>query len=270
MDSEEGRAAQGLPQVPQRLVGQAEEGEMMIKASDFSSWDYCPRKFYFTKVQGLKTKRSQPMVRGVIKHEIFKGIMDSHKKGNKPKLDAIINSVFAGNKANMGEVGIDSNDLMGELVGCFNQLLKMMESGEMPVAEICEEQFVSEKIGLLAKPDAIFKIDGEWVVGDLKPNMGFFPGTELQAACGAMVFEDKMGVKVSKLTVISHNDWMVREIEFNDNVRKRVLDKKREIEDFMNKPSLPKVDYRPGKCNSCEFWDSHCKKIFSLFTRVLE
>lgn len=230
----------------------------MISASELGAWDFCPRQVYFKRILGIKTEKTEAMVKGTIKHKVFEEVISSHKKTGAFNIGNIIEDTLSRYTEDFETFGTDMDDFRRELGWSFGILWDKISRNEFSVPEFCEEWLESEDLGMRARVDVIFDDSGEWIVGDLKTSTSDFLGTRLQIGAGALLFEKHMNVGVNKIKIISHKNWMEKEIHLTDELRKQILKTRDEIEEMVATKRLPPRCANHNKCNHCNFLETHC------------
>ncbi|NVM53148.1 MAG: Dna2/Cas4 domain-containing protein [Candidatus Helarchaeota archaeon] len=230
----------------------------MISASDLSSWDFCPRKVYFRRVLGIEPVKKEVMIKGIIKHKIFKEMINSYKETRNLEIENIIEDTLSRYIKDFEVFDTDLAKFRQELNSSFSILGEKINKNEFFVPEFCEEWFESRDLELKARVDVIFNESGDWIIGDLKTDTSDFLGTKLQIGAGALLFEKHMNAKVNKIKIISHNDWTEKEINLTDELRSQIFEKRDEIKTMLKNKNLPPLCLNPNKCSKCEFWESHC------------
>lgn len=230
----------------------------MISASELSAWNFCPRQVYFQRVLGIKPEKKEVMIKGTIKHKIFEELISSHKKTGAFDIGNIIEDTLSRYTKDFEEFGTDLDSFRKELNWSFDILRDKISKNKFAIPEFCEEWLESEDLRLRARVDVIFDDSGEWVVGDLKTSTSDFPGTRLQIGAGALLFEKHMNTGVNKIKIISHGNWMEKEIHLTDELRKQILETRDKIEEMLKTRELPPICSNTNKCTRCEFRESHC------------
>jgi len=230
----------------------------MISASELSAWDYCPRQIYFKRILGIKTKKKEVMVKGTIKHEIFERMVHSFKKTGSFDVEGLIDKTLSQYDKDFKEFNTNVKNFKKELIWSFGVLEEEIRKKAFSIPKFCEEWLESRDLGMKARVDAIFDDSGEWVVGDLKTNISDFLGTKLQIGAGALLFEKHMNVRVNKIKIISHFNWIEKEVHLTDELRRQILETRDEIAEMIKSKKMPPLCENRNKCSKCEFWNSHC------------
>ena len=230
----------------------------MISASELGAWEFCPRQVYFKRILGIKTEKKEVMVKGTVKHKIFEELISSHKKTGAFNIENTIEDTLSRYTEDFEEFGTDLDSFRKELNWSFGILGSKISRNEFSVPEFCEEWLESKDLGMKARVDVIFDDSGEWIVGDLKTSTSDFLGTRLQIGAGALLFEKHMNVGVNKIKIISHKNWMEKEIHLTDELRKQILKTRDEIEEMVATKRLPPRCENTHKCTHCNFLESYC------------
>lgn len=231
----------------------------MITASDLSAWSFCPRQVYYQRVLGIKPAKKDVMVKGTIKHKIFEELVKSYKKSKKLNVGKTINEVLSRYTGDLDAFGIDAASFTKDLDWSFGILADKISKNEFIIPEFCEEWLESEELGMKARVDVIFDDSGEWVVGDLKTNTSDFLGTKMQIGAGALLFEKHKKVEVKRIKIISHVNWMEKDIHLTDELRRQILSTRDEINSMIKSGEMPPKCDNQNKCQKCDFLESRCK-----------
>ena len=225
----------------------------MIPASALGAWNFCPRTVYFQRVLGIKTPQKEVMLKGTIKHKLFEGMIASYKKKGKIQTINLIENILSEYQKELEGFGTDIKDFKRDLEWSFKILEKNILDKEFAIPEFCEEWLESKDLDLKARVDVIYDESGEWIVGDIKSSISDFPGTRMQIGAGALLFEKHKGVTVNKLKIISHYNWVDKEIHLTDELRRQILTTRDEINDMIKTKKCPQGCNNPNKCCLCDF-----------------
>jgi CRISPR/Cas system-associated exonuclease Cas4 (RecB family) len=235
----------------------------LISATDISLWAFCPRAYYFKKIQKIPTMPNEKLVIGSIIHklykEFFKGFITANEKevyiGNflKERIPILVSSY----DTIIQKLELDKNKLTIQMQTNLNNLVFRLSTGFSSIPKILETTFTAK--GLLARPDCVFENNGNFHVGDIKLEGNDNLGTKLQLTVGAIVVENELGKSVPKGVIINGQNWNEAIVNITEDLKELVLDIKGNILDFRSKPYLPKTEYNFYKCKSCCF--KHLCKI---------
>jgi CRISPR/Cas system-associated exonuclease Cas4 (RecB family) len=244
---------------------------VLITASDLAAWDYCPRQVYFRRIKGIKPEKKEVMVKGSVKHKVFENLISMYKDKGNIQTKKAIDQALSLHAPELEQFGTDLDEFRKHIEWSFGILEDRITKDDFPIPEHCEKWLESNKLGLKARVDAIFQSRaGEWVVADLKTKVTDYPGTKMQIGAGALLFEEQEGVKVNNIRIISHLNWMEKEIPLTDELRQQIIATRDEIAVMIETRNQPAPTDNPHKCAVCDFKDTHCfkDKPKSWFERV--
>lgn len=247
---------------------------ILITASDLAAWNYCPRQVYFRRVLNIKPAKREVMVKGSVKHKVFENLISIYKDKGNIQTKKAIDQALALHSPELRQFGTDLDEFRKEIEWSFGILEERITKDNFAIPEHCEKWFESEKLGLKARVDCIFKPSSdEWVVADLKTKVNDYPGTKMQIGAGALLFEEhnkKKNIKVNNIRIISHLNWMEKDVPFTDELRQQIIATRDEIADMIETKNQPPPTDNPHKCAVCDFKDTHCfkDKKKSLLERI--
>ena len=255
-----------------------------ISISDISSWLYCPRKLYLTRVKGIKQPVNRAMIIGRIRHAILEDFSKHEKffvKGifkNYEKIDLVFmyedffkkiaDKVFLENSTSIEKFLVDKQDILKKMLSGFSEDMKLriesIKSGlnkgyfgkdlwdNLDSIYLSEIRVESETLKLRGRVDRIElqKNENNVIPYEIKSRDDrVFPSDELQLTAYAMLLEDMYKMQIKKGIIELGNKK--HELEITEKNKSRVLqiaDKIRE----MHKNPAPEMQSNFNKCSQCD------------------
>jgi CRISPR/Cas system-associated exonuclease Cas4 (RecB family) len=233
------------------------ENKKLVSASDIALWSFCPRAYYFERIQKIPTLPNEKLVIGSIIHKIYKEFfrefitINNKESYIKDFLNYTIPVLVNSYESVVQELNLDRNKLTTQMQTNLNNLVFRINTGFSSIPKILETTFASK--GLVARPDCVFENNGNFYIGDIKLEGNNNLETKLQLTVGAIVVENELGKSVPKGVIINGQDWNEIIVNITEDLKELVFDIKDNIIDFRSKPYLPKTEYNSYKCKSCSF-----------------
>jgi CRISPR-associated protein Cas4 len=265
------------------------ETKKLINVTDLSSYTYCPRKFFLTKIIGLKEPPNKAMISGRIKHEVreifsnnekdliisFEKLLSRKEIENSFKnlLEEIINHVLNKEAELISQFFLVPKELSAQIKESMEQeIILRAESIENTMKQgflsrnlwenlspkyVSELSLVSEKLGLKGRIDRV-SISEEIIPFELKTRVSetIYPSDEIQLTAYAMLLEEKFNKQVPKGILEAGNKKQV--LEISQKSRQKVLDLIKEIQELQKQTA--KFPSNFSKCQSCN-WQKECEEL---------
>ncbi|MBU2496681.1 MAG: PD-(D/E)XK nuclease family protein, partial [Nanoarchaeota archaeon] len=156
---------------------------MKISASDISGFRYCPRDFYYRKIEKRAMPISEALVKGTLIHAMYKGFFDrklfADAKYFEWFLDKGINKIMETEEGRANKLGINKENLRNFLVNSVTSLNKAFSNGDISIPTSTELRI--ENDDFVARVDAVFEKTGlPLVVADVKKRLRNLDEVKLQ------------------------------------------------------------------------------------------
>ena len=233
-----------------------EEFRETISASDIKLWAFCPKAFYFQKIQNLYPLPNEKTIKGQIIHKLYALYFEGRVKAEDvteyddtflEKIEETVEKFILP----IENLELNGKELVLQMKESIEKLIFRVRSGFCSIPKYIERTFQYD--GLVARPDCIFEDNNEMIIGDVKLNRNDGFGTKLQLATGAILLEKEFGKVVTRGFIIDGEEWNEEVIDITDDLKKLIWDVKENILNFYRNPHLPEIDFNPIKCNKCSF-----------------
>jgi CRISPR-associated exonuclease Cas4 len=262
----------------------------LINVTDLSSYTYCPRKFFLTRVMGLKEPPNKAMISGRIKHEAREIFSNNEKNliisfasvllkkqiedSFKSLLEEIINHVLKKESELISQFSLSQKELKSQIqVSMEQEILLRAESIENTMKQghfsrelwehlspkyVSELSIASESLGLKGRIDRV-SISEEIVPFELKTRASetIYPSDEIQLTAYAMLLEEKFNKPVPKGILEAGNKK--QELIISQASKQKVLDLIKEIQSLYEQKSA-KFPSNFSKCQTCA-WEKECGEL---------
>ncbi len=265
----------------------------LISITDITSYLYCPRKLFLTKILKLSAPPNSKMIIGKIKHEILELFSKNEEKlvctleKNYDKLDlvliyedyltALAKNVFIQHLALLESMRLDPAEILKTTLHDFSSDLKIrIESikksldrgfikeelwANLDTLYISELRVESLAYGLRGRVDRIevSKKTGQVIPCELKTRIGekVFYSDELQLTAYAMLLEDMYKQKICRGFIESGANK--QEIDITQDHKDNVLKLAEEVRNLGKSPPPPILS-NFSKCAKCDLQED-CMKI---------
>tara|TARA_Y100000310_G_C20649646_1_gene798640 strand:- start:23 stop:847 length:825 start_codon:yes stop_codon:yes gene_type:complete len=272
----------------------------MLNVTDISSYLYCPRQFYLTRVMGLRQPPTQPMIEGSIRHKVremfakneerlFENLELINHDFTKQKviyfyqnlLDNIIKTIFNNSRKLILAFKINPAELREKIINSMkNEIFLRAESVENTIKigftgkelwenltpkYVSELPLISENIGLKGRADRIM-LDKETIIPfELKTRTAekVYPSDKIQLTAYTMLLEEKYNKQIPIAILEAGNQ--THEIEITESNKQEVRELISEINNLIKSynsenKTEPKFPSNFAKCQKCN-WKEQCDKI---------
>lgn len=204
---------------------------MRVSASEVAAWHYCPRSFYYDKIEKRRRPINENLVRGILIHVIYETFFVKKLFLDKIAFDSFLDLGL--DKEMEKEIGrinslkMDRDVLKNFLVNSTQRLLTAFNDGRISIPTANEQKvYIPE---FVAKIDSVFDKPGIPVtVGDVKIKLRNLETVKLQLAVAAIILE-KQGKKVEKGLAIDAESWKEVEVDLTEGIKKEVWDIREKI-----------------------------------------
>ncbi|MFH1316765.1 MAG: CRISPR-associated protein Cas4 [Candidatus Woesearchaeota archaeon] len=259
----------------------------MINVTDLTSYMFCPRKLYLTKVKGIKEPPSSIMIQGSIKHKVLEEVHKSEERivrklkyiPSKEELDnlfsithsTIIHSVIMDEMDQLEFFQISPSDLFSQIHSIVRDETVLQSSNaynlirehnligddlfEIKEPKIKTELIVdSDRLGLKGKIDKLEIFKDFFVPVEIKT--GKIPRSPwkdhiIQVCAYAMMLEDKYDTKIDQGHIIYYKPRTLHKVSFNQFMKDEVIDLINKVNILLNSTDLPDFCNNPNICNFC-------------------
>lgn len=265
----------------------------LVSITDITSYIYCPRKLYLTKILKLSAPPNPKMIIGKLKHEILELFSKNEEKlvctieKNYDKIDlvliyqdyltALAENVFIQHRALLESMRLYPNEILKTTLNDFSSDLKIRISSlknslnkgftkealwkDLDTIYISELKVESLAYGLRGRVDRIeiSKKTGQVIPYELKTRLAekVYYSDELQLTAYAMLLEDMYKQKIKKGFIEAGSGK--QEIEITEEHKDNVLKLAEEVRNLSKNPPPPILS-NFSKCAKCEFQED-CQKI---------
>lgn len=260
----------------------------MLYVTDLTSYNYCKRKLYLTKVLKYREPMSKPALVGSIKHKVLENIHNSEERVIKSlekipsKKDltslfkltnsSISHSIISEELDRLSHFSIDYEKLLSELSSIIEDeslaqaekiigAIKMHNAIGPELIKLLypkvktEITLESQELGLRGKIDKIEYHESHILPVELKTgkasNQGPWKDHMVQLAAYCLLLEKEHNQKVSKGSIIYYNPRTVHEISINPFMVDEVISLIKEVNSAISSQVIPKIQDNPNKCNIC-------------------
>jgi CRISPR-associated exonuclease Cas4 len=261
---------------------------MILSATSLSSYLYCPRKLFLTRVLRFREPPKEVLVRGSIRHHTYdeinkieeslvksitkqlelKELEDKYKKTYTKILKDAVNHY----KDQLKEFNLDQAKVFNQVIPYFERESKIRSLnifsfmgrenvlGEelwkklMPKIN-SEVKITSEYLKLRGIIDQVELWQNRLVPVELKtgkmPDDGVWPGHRIQLGCYALLLEEKNNtrIKYGYVNYLDHEEKRI--VTINPFLRQEVNDLVKKVELLMFSKKAPACCKNKNKCSAC-------------------
>jgi len=269
--------------------------KQILNVTDLSSYLYCPRKFFLTKVKGMKEPLNKAMVEGSIRHKVLEEfgnneqrLIENLEKINhtftkesvtefyEAYLKELIRHVLYKNERMIYAFKINSDELKDKIEMQMNNEIKLRVDSIMNTIKkgfvgkelwenlspkyLSEYKVLSEKLGLKGRIDRLMIKDIDEIIPfELKTRVSekIWPSDEVQLTAYAMLLEEEYGRQITKGILESGN--IKHEMEITEKEKQKVVELIKEVHEVLEN-GRAKFPSSFAKCQSCNF-EEDCDKL---------
>ena len=259
----------------------------MLSVTLLSSYLYCPRSVYLTKVLKVVKPAKKAIVKGTIKHNVFDNINKIQENIVKNIKSKDINDIFRIYNQNYSQALrtaiINNKSLLRKaklpLIDAFKQIWPLFKQESEFITKHIHEFIIinnvtgeqlwelltpkikseiriqSKQLELRGIIDKL-EIHGTRVIPiEMKsgkmPNKGMWPGHRIQLAAYLMLLQEKYikTIKSGYIHYIDHNEK--RELVLNPFITKEVIETKDKVKTLLKSQNIPNICENKNKCNAC-------------------
>ena len=261
---------------------------MKISVSMLSTYLYCPRKLFLQKVLQIEEIPKESLVLGSIRHEVYDFINKAEEtlvksiteKAEYEKLKEIykqayikkVREAIIRNKPRIREASLDIVNvfkrtwpyIMGEAEERAANIFNFIQEHNIYGNELWENltpkiiselSIESDTLQLKGIIDKIEIYKEGYVPIELKtgkaPKEGLWPGHKIQIAAYALMLEEKYQKPVKGAFVHYLDNKEKRHIAINPFMKEEIINLVREIQELLEKKSLPNYCQNRNKCVNC-------------------
>ncbi len=258
-----------------------------LNVTDLSSYLYCPRQFYLQKVKGLRQPPTQPMIEGLMRHQVLETFgkneeklfqnlelinntltSEKIKQNYREFLEKIVKNIFQKNLKSIKAFQININELYKKIKKQMNKeiILRIIAventlrkgfTGEALWENLqpkyhSEYPLISEKLGLKGRADRLMISENTIIPFELKTRQAekIYPSDEVQLTAYAMLLEEKFNTKIP-LAILESGD-IKHELTITSEHKQKVLDLIKEVTELLETGN-PKFPSSFSKCQNCFF-----------------
>ncbi|OYT41653.1 hypothetical protein B6U80_00845, partial [Candidatus Pacearchaeota archaeon ex4484_26] len=191
---------------------------MKISASDIAAWHYCPRAFYYKKVEKRPAPITEALVKGTLIHAVYKEYFDRKLFSNAEYFGWFLNKgidrIMESEQGRINKIGMNKENLKTFLIETAINLNKAFANGNISIPTTIEKRIENNEF--VARADALFEKPGlPLVVADVKKRLRDLGGVKLQLAVAAIILGTQ-GKKVEKGLAIDAENWKGIEIAIDE------------------------------------------------------
>ena len=263
----------------------------MLSVSSLTSYLYCPRKLYLTKVLGFVEPPKGVNVIGALRHDIYDKINKSEreiilsiKKNNlnsinnlyKEKYELAVRESILKFKPRLEQVNLGINETF-ETIWPF--LEKEFTFRGINVYEFIEEsgllgeslwrklspkiesevKVISQKLELMGIVDRIEIYKGNIIPAEIKtgkaPTKGLWHGHKIQLATYMILLEEEYGLEVKGGYVHYLNEDLKFDVIMNPFLKEEVIELIQKVKEMLDSSKIPEKIDSENKCNACNLKD---------------
>lgn len=229
---------------------------MKVSASDIAAFKYCPRDFYYKKIEKKTFPPTQALVKGTLIHAIYKEFFDrklfSDSKYLKWFLKKGIERVMEKEASRINRLGMNKEELRRFLSHSLKKLNESYLAGNLSAPILTEQRFENDEF--IAKIDALFgkileddKTEFQ-AIGDVKIRLRNLDEVKLQIAVASIILSS-YGKDVKRGLAIDAERWLEVEFFINDELKKEVWEIREQILKLYETKEKP-----PCKCGRCDLY----------------
>ena len=261
---------------------------MKISVSMLSTYLYCPRKLFLQKVLQIEEIPKESLVLGSIRHEVYDFINKAEesivkKITEKPEYEklrevyrqayakkvreAIIRNIARLREVNLGLANVFKRTwpyIMAEAEERARNIFNFIKEHNVYGSELWEKltpkiiselSIESDTLQLRGIIDKVEIYEEGYVPIELKtgkaPKEGLWPGHKIQIAAYALMLEEKYQRPVKEAFVHYLDNKEKRHIAINPFMKEEIIGLVKEIQELLEKKSLPNYCENRNKCASC-------------------
>ena len=261
---------------------------MKISVSMLSTYLYCPRKLFLQKILMVEEPPKESLVMGSIRHEVYDYINKAEEKLIKSITEKItyeelmaiyrenyvtkVREIIIKNRARIREVNLDIANvfkktwphIMSEAEERAANIFSFIEGNNVYGNELWENltpkiiselKIESDTLQLKGIIDKIEIYTERYVPIELKtgkaPKEGLWPGHKIQIAAYALMLEEKYQKPVKEAFVHYLDSKEKRHIAINPFMKEEIISLVNEIQELLEKKSLPNFCQNRNKCVNC-------------------
>ena len=261
---------------------------MKISVSMLAAYLYCPRKLFLQKILMVEEPPKESLVIGSIRHEVYDYINKAEEKLIKSITEKInyeelmamyrenyvnkVREIIIKNRARIREVNLDIANvfrktwpyIMQEAEERSKNIFSFMTEHDVYGNELWENltpkiiselSIESDTLQLRGIVDKIEIHKERYVPIELKtgkaPKEGVWPGHKIQIAAYALMLEEKYQKPVKEAFVHYLDNREKRHIAINPFMKEEIINLVLEIQELLEKKSLPNYCQNKNKCVSC-------------------
>lgn len=222
---------------------------MRISASNIAAWRYCPRAFYYERIEGRKRPINENLVRGTLIHLIYEQFFTRKLFENEDAFESFLKEdlgkAIEKEDVRISKLKMDKDELREFLINSAKKLLIAFNDGRISIPTSNEQKV--EIPEFVARVDAIFEKPGlPLTVADVKIRLRDLESVKLQLAVAAIILE-KQGKKVDKGLAIDAEKWKEFEVDLTQEIKKEVWDIRDKILKMYETKEKP-----PCACGRCD------------------
>jgi len=265
---------------------------MKISVSMLSAYLYCPRKLFLQRILRVEEIPKESIVLGSIRHEVYDFINKAEEsivRKITEKIDygrlkeiykqAYINKVreaIIKNKSRIKEVNLEMTGIfrktwpyiMAEAEERATNIFNFITEHNIYGKELWEKltpkilseiSIESDTLQLKGIIDKIEVHNERYVPIELKtgkmPKEGIWPGHKIQVVAYALMLEERYNTEVKEAFVHYLDSKERRHIGINPFMKEEIIGLVREIQELLEKKSLPEYCQNRNKCTNCGIRD---------------
>ncbi len=262
----------------------------LLNVTDLSSYLYCPRKYFLTKIKGIREPTTKPMIEGSLRHKVLESFsnqeelfVSSLNNQNKPEiinkfnlfLQNTIDNIFSKNLFMIQKFSIQLKELREKISESMkNDIELRADSIETAIKKgfsgkslwdnlspkyLSEFKFESENLGLVGKADRIMisKETNEIIPFELKTRQAdkIWPSDEIQLTAYAMLSEEHFNKPILHAVLEAGN--IKHKLFITEEMKQKVIDLILEIRSLTTSAKYPSSF---AKCQACSL-KSYCDEM---------
>ncbi len=261
-------------------------------SSSINAYRQCPRKYFYSYIEGLPKRPNIYQIRGKIAHQVledfFKVDISKLSTSNfefsmKILLQDMLSRLWEGSKEEFKELDLNKGEIEGykqetqHMIQCwFLDFLNRFKELEKEVgfkeafnrlAPVSEEHFVSQDIGVQGYVDAIYKDEKGIIIVDYKTSKkdDITDDYRLQLAIYSLLYHEKYGIYPYKagLNLLRHGERLIDVsedlLEFGRNELKNIhlCTRSKDVREYPRNPSIL-CKWSSGQC---DFYEECLKNV---------
>ena len=203
--------------------------KIKLNATDITTFRYCPRQYYYSRVEKRESPPNEHLVRGTLVHSLYqeffkRKLFEAAEKDPSYYewfLTTGIDRMMEKENGRINKLGMNHPTLKRFLIAAVHRLLESFKAGTIKEPSLMEHKVENEDF--VARIDTIFEKEDGLAIGDVKIKLRELESVKLQLAVAAIILES-MGKKVEKGLAISAEDWKEIEFPLEDSLKEEVMD----------------------------------------------